>query len=270
MMDQSRQHQPSTWALGDYPAMAQRLLDAAGAAVNAADVRPGHTVLDVGTGTGNAAVLAARAGGVVTGVDPTPELLAVAAHRARQENLTIVWQQGAAERIDAANHTFDRVLSVFGAMYSPNPAAAANELVRCCRPGGCIVVTAWTPDSLMAATNRAVAPYLPPPPPGGTPPTKWGDADFIHGLFTSEDATVTTTTATVRFDFPSLHAAADFWTRTAGHLQAEKPRLDSHGTWEGMLADLKGCFADASTDRTGRIAVDSTYLLTTVTSQRHA
>ena len=70
----------------------------------------------------------------------------------------------------------------------------------------------------MAATNRAVAPYLPPPPPGGTPPTKWGDADFIHGLFTSEDATVTTITATVRFDFPSLHAAADFWTRTAGHL----------------------------------------------------
>ena len=145
--------------------MAQRLLDAAPAAVDTAWRLAGHTVLDVGTGTGNAAVLAAHAGGVVSGVDPTAELLATAAHRARQENLTVMWQEGAAERIDLAGLSFDRVLSVFGAMYSPNPAAAANELVRCCRPGGRIVVAAWRLDSFMAAANRAVAPYLPPPPP---------------------------------------------------------------------------------------------------------
>jgi SAM-dependent methyltransferase len=125
--DPSRQNQPSTWALGDYPAMAQRLVDAAVVAVEAANIRPGHTVLDVGTGTGNAAVLAARAGGMVTGVDPTPELLAVAADRVRRENLTVMWQQGTAEGVDAADHSFDRVLSVFGAMYTPNPTATARE-----------------------------------------------------------------------------------------------------------------------------------------------
>jgi SAM-dependent methyltransferase len=262
--DPSQQNQPSTWALGDYPAMAQRLVDAAVVAVEAANIRPGHTVLDVGTGTGNAAVLAARAGGMVTGVDPTPELLAVAADRVRRENLTVMWQQGTAERVDAADHSFDRVLSVFGAMYTPNPTAAAKELLRCCRPGGRVVVTAWTPDSFMAATNRAIAPYLPPPPPGGTPPTKWGDAGFVRSLFASTHTTVRTALATVRFDFPTLNAAAQFWTRTAGHLQTERRRLDSQGVWDRLLIDLKRCFADANTDRTGRIVVDSTYLLATV------
>jgi hypothetical protein len=75
---------------------------------------------------------------------------------------------------------------------------------------------------------------------------------------------VATALATVRFDFPTLNAAAEFWTRTAGHLQTERQRLDSQGVWDRLLIDLKRCFADANTDRTGRIVVDSTYLLTTV------
>lgn len=259
-----RQSPTFTWALGDYPAMAERLVDAATVAVDAAEVRPGHAVVDVGTGTGNAAVLAARAGGVVTGVDPTSELLVIAADRARQEDLTIEWRHGTAERIEVADHSFDRVLSVFGAMYSPDPAVAANELVRCCRPGGRIVITAWTPDSFMAATNRAVSGYLPPPPPGGTPPTQWGDPGYIHHLFASPQTTVSTTTASVRFDFPTLDAAADFWTRTAGHLQAERQRLQSLGEWGRLLTDLKACFAEANPDPTGRVVVHSTYLLTVV------
>jgi SAM-dependent methyltransferase len=207
MTDPNRQNQSSTWAMGDYPAMAQRLVDVAVAAVDVADIRPGHTVLDVGTGTGNAAVLAARAGAAVTGVDPTPELLQLAARRAHEENLTIGWQHGEAEHLDAADRSFDRVLSVFGVMYAPNPATAAKEVLRCCRPGGRIVVTAWTPDSFMATTNRAIAPYLPPPPPGGTPPTQWGNAGFIHTLFGSSRTTICTTLATVRFEFPTIDAA---------------------------------------------------------------
>jgi SAM-dependent methyltransferase len=241
--------------------MAEQLLDAAATAVDAADIHPGHAVLDVGTGTGNAALLAARAG-IVTGVDPTPQLLAIAARRAREQNLSVAWRPGTAERIEYPDDTFDRVLSVFGAMYAPDPAAAADELIRCCRPGGRIVCTAWTPDSFMAATNRAVAPYLPPPAPGGTPPTRWGDAEFVQGLFTSRGATVTTTVATVQFGFPTLDAAAEFWTRTAGHLQAERPRLQADGAWDSLIANLKTVFADANADRTGRVQVSSTYLLT--------
>jgi hypothetical protein len=87
-----------------------------------------------------------------------------------------------------------------------------------------------------------------------------GPAD-VEGVGLGEHVRVA---ATVRFDFPTLNAAAEFWTRTAGHLQTERQRLDSQGVWDRLLIDLKRCFADANTDRTGRIVVDSTYLLATV------
>lgn len=77
---------PATWALGHCPAMAERLLEAATTAVNTLGIRSGHTLLD--TGTGNAALLTARAGGAVTAVDPTPRLFALAEARARQQNHT--------------------------------------------------------------------------------------------------------------------------------------------------------------------------------------
>jgi SAM-dependent methyltransferase len=266
----TRDDQPSTWALGDYPAMAERLLEAAAAAVGVAGIRSGHMVLDVGTGTGNAALLAAGAGGVVTGVDPTPQLLALAEDRARQESLAIAWQHGSAEQLPAADHGFDCVLSVFGAMYSADPAAAANELVRCCRPGGRIVLTAWSPNGFMTAANRTLAPYLPPPPPDGVPPARWGDPGFLRHLFPAEDHQVITTRESVRFQFPTPQTAAEFWIRTAGHLQAERADLHSRGAWEQLLADLEHCFAEANTDRTGRVVVESAYLLTVVIPHRQA
>ena len=77
---------PATWALGHCPAMAERLLEAATTAVITLGIRSGHTVLDIGTG--DAALLAARAGVAVTAVDPTPRLFALAEARARQQNHT--------------------------------------------------------------------------------------------------------------------------------------------------------------------------------------
>ncbi|WP_314617019.1 class I SAM-dependent methyltransferase [Streptomyces stackebrandtii] len=240
----------STWAAGDYPAMARLLVPAADRAVAAAAPGPGTTVLDVGTGTGNAALAAARAGATVTAVDPTPELLAIAERRAVEEALTVIFQDG-----DTAPGTYDRVLSVFATMYAPDHTRAAASLVRACAPGGRIVSAAWTPDGLMAAANRAAAPYLPPPPPGGQPPTRWGDEAYVRGLFAGHE--VATTVEQVPFVFAAPMAAAEFWVRTAGHVQAERARLEAGGAWRALHHDLAAVFAGRESSATYLLAVVS-------------
>ncbi|MFE9425550.1 class I SAM-dependent methyltransferase [Kitasatospora sp. NPDC006697] len=249
----------STWAAGDYPAMARRLVPVAERVVRAARIAPGTTVLDVGTGTGNAALAAARRGALVTAADPTPELLTPARQRARAEELTISWQQADAASLTGA---FDRVLTVFGAMYAPDHAAAASALLRCCRPGGRIVSAAWTPDGFTSAVNRAMAGYLPPPPAGGQPPARWGSPEYMGALFAG--AEVTTSLEVVRLDFPSAAEGAAFWIRTAGHLQAERARLTAAGRWEELHQELAAVFTEWNRAGGGAgVAVDAAYLLVT-------
>jgi hypothetical protein len=86
-----KQAEQTVWATGDYDAMIrQEGLYAVGARlVEAVAVRPGETVLDVACGTGNATIPAAQAGGQVTGLDLTPELLDVARRRARDAGVTV-------------------------------------------------------------------------------------------------------------------------------------------------------------------------------------
>ena len=67
-----KQTQRRIWSSGDYPDIARLIESAAQHLVRAADVQPGHDVLDVATGSGNVALLAAQQGANVTGLDITP------------------------------------------------------------------------------------------------------------------------------------------------------------------------------------------------------
>ena len=79
----------TTWGVGDYPRMAVELEPVSAAAVASASVGPGVRVLDVASGTGNASLVAAQAGAVVTGVDVEPVLSEIAAERAAAAGLDI-------------------------------------------------------------------------------------------------------------------------------------------------------------------------------------
>lgn len=173
------------WGLGRYESTAGRLAAAAAETVEAADVRAGERVVDVGCGTGNAALLAAARGCEVTGVDPTPRLLDVARARAAAEGLDAAFAQGEAAALPLADDSADAVLSVFAVIFAPDPAAAAAELARVAAPGGRIVLTAWVPEGpihdyvAIMLSALAEAAGRPPEP----PPFAWHDRDALTGLF---------------------------------------------------------------------------------------
>jgi SAM-dependent methyltransferase len=171
------------WASGDYPSMVETFLLPLGPRlVEACDIGPGMRVLDVAAGTGNASLPAAQRGATVTASDLTPELLEAGRGRAEAEGLALEWVEGDAENLPFDDESFDVVMSSIGVMFAPHHQDAADELVRVCRPGGTIGLLSWTPEGMIGALFRAMAPFAPPPPPGAQPPPLWGSEAHLREL----------------------------------------------------------------------------------------
>src|SRR5450756_1353719 len=112
----------TTWGVGDYPSMALKLEPVAAAAVHSVPLGPGSRVLDIATGTGNAALMAAQLGAVVTAVDIEPVLIELAEQRARMGGVDIRWLLGGCERLPVADAAFDVVFSILGVMFAADHA----------------------------------------------------------------------------------------------------------------------------------------------------
>jgi SAM-dependent methyltransferase len=152
----------SAWDEGTYELTAARLQAATDVLIASLDLPAGARVLDVGCGTGNAALAAARAGWEAVGVDPAQRLLGVARERAAAEGLTARFDAGDATALPYADAAFDAAISVFGVIFADPPAAAA-ELLRVTRPGGTIAFTTWLPGGVAGRVmeilrGRAAAP----------------------------------------------------------------------------------------------------------------
>jgi len=171
------------WASGDYPAMVETFLEPLGPRlVAAAGIGPHSRVLDVAAGTGNASLSAASAGAKVTASDLTPELLDAGRRRADAAGLELEWVQADAERLPFDDASFDVVMSCIGVMFAPHHQAAADELVRVCRPGGTLALLSWTPEGMLGALFKTMAEFAPPPPPGAQPPAFWGSEEHLAAL----------------------------------------------------------------------------------------
>ena len=110
----------------DYAAIAQVMEKFGELCVERAGVEPGMEVLDVGCGTGNAAIPAARLGARVTGLEPWPELLAIARERAADAMVEIDWVEGDPAELPFEDGRFDVVTSIGG-------HASVDEMRRVCR-----------------------------------------------------------------------------------------------------------------------------------------
>ena len=172
------------WASGDYPRMVDTFLLPLGPRlVDAIGITPGTRVLDVAAGTGNASIPAAQRGARVTASDLTPELLEAGRQRPEAQGLDIEWVPADAEDLPFEDASFDVVMSSIGVMFAPHHQAAADELVRVCRPGGKIGLLSWTPEGMLGALFATMRPFVPTPPPGVQAPPLWGGEDHLAGLF---------------------------------------------------------------------------------------
>ncbi len=239
-----QQTQRHTWATGDYDAMMRTEgLYAVGARLSrAAEVREGDTVLDVACGTGNATIPAAQAGGRVTGLDLTPELLAVARQRADQAGVEVELQEGDAEQLPFDDASFDVALSSFGCMFAPRHEIAAGELARVLRPGGRLGVVAWTPEGAMGDFFRTAAPHMPAPPPFVDPPLAWGQEDDVRELFEGTGLTLRFARESWTITHDSVEAAVECYTTLFGPLATARQLAEEEGRWPAFEADLTALF----------------------------
>jgi SAM-dependent methyltransferase len=136
-----------------------------------AEIAPDHHVLDIGCGTGQVTLLAARRAGKghVVGIDLSAPMLEVARADAAAQGLANVrFDQGDAQVHPFPDAGFDRAISRGGVMFFEDAVAAFANVRRGLRPGGRLVFIGpqgGTPDSEYARATTALRPLLREPSP---------------------------------------------------------------------------------------------------------
>jgi SAM-dependent methyltransferase len=180
------------WEKGDFTRIAASMRESGEALVATLGITKGLRVLDLGCGDGTTALPEAKLGADVLGVDIARNLVEAGNRRAREQGLTNCrFEEGDASDLrELKNHTFDLVVSIFGAMFAPKPFDVAKEMLRVTRPGGRIVMGNWIPGdpTLVAQVLRISTSYLPPPPEGFVSPMTWGVEANVIERFTAAGA----------------------------------------------------------------------------------
>jgi SAM-dependent methyltransferase len=233
--------------------------------LEAADLHPGHRVLDVGCGAGTMLAEAARAGVAasdLTGVDLDPRM--VAAARRRVPGATVVGADAATVSPgDLPAAPFDRMISRFGVMFFPDPVGAFRALRATVRPDARLAFVSWRRDEedmfslgMRAAAHRAEE--LSGRPVGGPRPNRPGalglaDADHVTDILRRagwRDIAVAPTDATVSYG-ETLREAVDgrLAVACAGNLgRAARAVLEPAGEWDAALATARTEIRDRFSD----------------------
>jgi ubiquinone/menaquinone biosynthesis C-methylase UbiE len=250
------------WGAGRYERIAEQLLPAAEATVTQATPSEGERLVDVGCGTGNAALLAAERGAVVTGIDPAQRLLDVGAATAAERGLEVDFVVGEAADMPLEEDSADVVLSVFGVIFAPDPGAAAAEIDRITVPEGRVLLTAWIPDGAVSRAVRlsrqTMAEILGQPSP--SPPFAWHERESLSGLFESHGFSVSVTEHNLAFSAPSIDEF--MWIEGENHplAIAARPVVEGAGRAEELREGMRRIYEEANEDPDG-FRVTSRYVI---------
>lgn len=167
-----------TWMAGDYDRFSRYMEGGAREFYERLTLAQGCRLLDVGCGSGQLALMAAKDGLDVTGVDIAGNLVERARARAEAEGLPARFEEGDAEALPFEDASFDVVASLIAAMFAPRPDLVALELLRVCRPGGTIAMANWTPQGFVGQMFKTVSAFIAP---SGMPsPVLWGDEATVR------------------------------------------------------------------------------------------
>ena len=191
-------------------------------------------------------------------MDVTPELLARARRRADEAGVDVEWVEGDAQELPFGDASFDLVTSTFGAMFAPDHARTARELVRVCRPGGTIAMTTWVNDGFVGEMFTLTGSFMPPPPPAVQAPPLWGVETHIRDVFRAVDAEPSIDHEIVVFDFASVDDAVRRYAESFGPFLSARAVLEPQGRWVEFLTDFRELVKrrNLATDGTARIPSD--------------
>ena len=180
------------WEKGDFTRIAESMRESGEALVGRLGITKGLKVLDLGCGDGTTALPEAKLGADVLGVDIARNMVEAGNKRVNEQGLAnCKFQEGDASNLQGLkDHTFDLVVSIFGAMFAPKPFDVAKEMVRVTRRGGRIVMGNWIPNdpTLVAQILKISAAYSPPPPEGLISPMTWGIESNVIERFAAAGA----------------------------------------------------------------------------------
>ncbi len=165
------------WEGADYPAVAECLWPAAREVAISAGRGAGRQALDLATGTGSVALELAEADWQVTAIDLAPRLMSIGRRHAATTGLTVEFKEASMTQIPSADASVDVVTSGFGLIFAPDPREALTEISRVLRPGGLLVLSAWTPTGTMGQMTSLIGEFLNRHQ-SAMAPFRWGDPAF--------------------------------------------------------------------------------------------
>lgn len=251
--------QKTTWESGDFGQIARTIENVAEEFMARCPLKPGQQVLDVACGTGNLAVIAARHGCKVSGLDLATNLINQARKRAEAEGLAIAFMEGDAEELPYEEGQFDLIVSMFGVMFAPRPALVASELQRVTKPGGRLALANWTPEGFIGKMFQVFKAHLPPPPTGVPSPMDWGNDSKVHALLRHGFSGIqfTRRTALMRYPFPPAETV-EFFRQYYGPTRRAFASLDQHAqdALRRDLVELQTAHNSASIPGTTEVAAE--------------
>jgi SAM-dependent methyltransferase len=241
--EQLKERQSFVWGNAPFEEVADTIADVHCAVVDAVGPAEGKRWLDIACGTGELAEVAHAEGADVMGIDFAAPLIETARRRAAERGLDIDYRVGDAENLEGVDDaSFDVVSSTFGLMFAPNHEAAAGELARVARPGGCIGLATWIPDGGIGEMFRLMAQFQPPPPEGAGSPLDWGRPEHVQELL-GDAFDLQIEEGVSLFEMPSSEA---YWTKFSPGFGPCKTLLETlddegrrhvHDTFVGWLDD---------------------------------